>query len=237
MDCCCCDLACGLARPCAARGGRGGGARIRRLGLARRRLGARLLGAGSVVGRPWRRAELGGSAGVVCAARKAGVLGRRASACPTLRHIGRCATPGSHPINAGLPDRASGLVGGFGFVGSDGLAELGAGLVSAFPLVFGASEGFAGRLAAGRAEGWAGAHARVVACRPQAGGLAPGSYRIHRDGLVLWRPGHRPSPVSSAEAGAGDPIGIVVPGAPLSSGRIAVAKRRSAPARARQLTS
>jgi hypothetical protein len=111
-----------------------------------------------------------------------------------------------------LPDRAvlprvRGRLGRRGLVGSDRLAVLRAGLVAAFPVVLRASERLAGRLAAGRAEGWARAHARVVPFRREAGASPPGSYRIHRDGLVLWRPGHRPSLAASVVVGTGEPLG------------------------------
>ncbi len=198
----CCDLACGRG----TRGGRGGGASVRPLGSGRRWLGARLLCAGWGGGRRWRWA---GWAGVACGAAAAPnprVLVRRAWPRDTLRRRGRCAQPGSHPINDLCPIGHSGRIGWLGLVGSDGLAELRAGLVAAFPLVFGAGEGFAGGLAAGRAEGRGLAHGRVVPCPAEAGASAPGSYRIHRDGLVLWRPEHRPSLAPSVGAGAGEPL-------------------------------
>ena len=54
--------------------------------------------------------------------------------------------------------------------------------------------------------------------RPKQERSAPGSYRIHRDGLVLWRPGHRPSLARLRGGGSGGTIGsaagsAAVPGA------------------------
>ena len=77
------------------------------------------------------------------------------------------------PPSRVLPDRASVLVRRWWLVGSYRLAELGAGLVAAFPVVVGASEGLAGRLAAGRAQGRALAHVRVVPFRREVGRLPP----------------------------------------------------------------
>src|SRR3954447_18008244 len=54
------------------------------------------------------------------------------------------------------------------------------------------------------------------------------SRRIHRARLVLWRPEHRPNLAFPVEAGAGEPLGIAVPGAPGFLGRIVAAKPRSA---------
>jgi hypothetical protein len=87
------------------------------------------------------------------------------------------------------PDHASVRVvvlGDIGLVGRDRLAELRAGLVAALPVVLGAAEGFAGGLAAGRADR-RDAHAAKVECsRAQiAGWVAEQSARDQAPGPSL----------------------------------------------------
>ena len=157
--------------------------------------------------------EAGGRGGLVNPQRLAGrprlqTLGCSCgghSALGTLRHKRRLAQPGSHPINV-LPDRA------FRRLRAARARRLGrAGRTPNRPRC-GIPTRVRGRRGlrwrAGRRSGRGAGSGSFpgVHCSAEAGAWAPGSYRIHRDGLVLWRPEHRPSLAPSVGAGAGEPL-------------------------------